>query len=74
MIGENRMFQVNVLIEILQEEEDCFTVTCPQLGCIFVQEETLSDALFYAKPLTYIFSLLLSTKTLYQTRLLLAVK
>ena len=49
MIGENRMFQVNVLIEILQEEEDCFTATCPQLGCIFVQEETLSDALFYAK-------------------------
>ncbi len=31
---------VKVRFEIAKESEDSFVVTCPQIGCIFVHEET----------------------------------
>ena len=49
MSDKNLRLQVSVVIEIQQEAEDSFIATCPQLGCIFVHEETMEDAIFYAK-------------------------
>ena len=36
---------VKVAFEITKEAEDSFTVTCPQIGCIFVHEETEESAI-----------------------------
>ena len=46
-MNNNINLEVSVMIEIKQEAEDCFTATCPQLGSIFVQEETKESAIFY---------------------------
>lgn len=36
---------IEVAFEITKESKDSFTVTCPQIGCIFVQEETEEAAI-----------------------------
>ena len=37
---EHHLLKVKVQIEMRKEAEDSFVATCPQLGCIFVHEET----------------------------------
>lgn len=39
------MLSVKVRLEIIKEAEDSFVVTCPQIGCIFVHEETEEAAI-----------------------------
>lgn len=36
---------IRVLLKITEEAEDSFTVTCPQIGCIFVHEESEAAAI-----------------------------
>ena len=40
---------VKVQIDVHQEAEDSYVATCPQLGCIFVHEETEEAALRYVR-------------------------
>ena len=40
---------VQVELELRQESEDSYTVTCPQLGCIFVHEASEEAALRHAR-------------------------
>ena len=37
---EHHLLKVKVGIEMQKEAEDSYVVTCPQLGCIFVHEES----------------------------------
>ena len=39
------MLSVKVTFEITKEAKDSFFVTCPQIGCIFVHEETEEAAI-----------------------------
>ena len=36
---------LKVALEITREAKDSFTVTCPQIGCIFVHEESEAAAI-----------------------------
>ena len=41
--------EIKVQVELHQDAEDSFVATCPQLGCIFVHEETESAAIHYVR-------------------------
>lgn len=38
---------IKVLIKVEEDTDGSFVVTCPQIGCIFVQEHTEEDAIKY---------------------------
>ena len=37
---EHHLLTVRIQIELRKESDDSYVVTCPQLGCIFVHEES----------------------------------
>lgn len=41
----SEILQVKVQVELRQEAADSFVATCPQLGCIFVHEESEEAAI-----------------------------
>lgn len=45
---EHHLLKVKVQIEMRKEADDSFVATCPQLGCIFVHEETEEAAYRHA--------------------------
>jgi len=44
-----KLVTIQVAFEITKEAKDSFTVTCPQIGCIFVHEETEEAAIHAAQ-------------------------
>ena len=41
----SEVLQIKIQIELRQESADSFVATCPQLGCIFVHEESEEAAI-----------------------------
>lgn len=49
VLRQRHRLLVKVEIEMRQEGKDSFVATCPQLGCIFVHEETEEAAYSHAR-------------------------